>query len=65
MKMTDEQVLCPNCHSRLVGKLGSEGRYFCRNCYVEFVLQDERAEIFSIAEDGSLSAVKEEYGGDS
>ncbi len=48
--MVGDQMRCPVCNSRKVGKIG-ENRYFCWDCQVEF---NNAAEIYSITEEGNL-----------
>jgi hypothetical protein len=46
-------VICPSCGSREVGYLpGSQ--YYCWNCFVQFTVGDNRAEVYEVEEDGSL-----------
>lgn len=51
--MAGENMKCPVCCSRQVGKIG-ENRYFCWNCNVEF---NNAAEVYDISEEGTLMKI--------
>jgi len=42
---------CPVCGGKSVGQVGLN-QYYCWDCYIEY---DSKNQIFSIAEDGTLS----------
>ncbi len=44
---------CPVCGSRQIGRINTT-TFFCRDCYLEF---NEKKQVFSIAEDGSLAQI--------
>ncbi|NLW06784.1 MAG: hypothetical protein GX039_02205 [Clostridia bacterium] len=43
---------CPNCNSKSIGKINNN-QYYCWDCFVEF---NDRRQIFTVAEDGTLMA---------
>lgn len=45
--------MCPNCGSRLVGKIGAR-QFYCRSCYVEFSWRGVAWEVFEVDMDGEL-----------
>ncbi|MDD2421834.1 MAG: hypothetical protein PHC60_01935 [Heliobacteriaceae bacterium] len=47
---------CPLCGGNQVGRVGVS-QYYCWRCYVEF---NERNEVFTVGEDGSLVALTAE-----
>lgn len=51
---------CPNCGSRLVGKIGTR-QYYCWNCYVEFSQRGSAWQVYEVDTEGSL--VPHEAGG--
>lgn len=50
-----ENVTCPVCHSRVIGRLGNS-QYYCWDCCVQFSRTDRGVQTFRIDEDGSLVA---------
>ncbi|MDU2065312.1 MAG: hypothetical protein E6713_10785 [Sporomusaceae bacterium] len=46
---------CPACGKKAIGKVGVD-QYYCWECCVEFVFQDDHYEIFTIDDDGALVA---------
>ena len=44
---------CPNCGGRGTGKIGNQ-HYFCRDCCVEFFLNEEQFVIFGLDDQGEL-----------
>ena len=51
----EENITCPACHSRLVGRLGNS-QYYCWDCCVQFNRTDRGVQTFHIDEDGTLVA---------
>ncbi len=47
---------CPNCESRIIGKIGVE-RYYCHDCCVEFD-GGESGGIYSIDDEGNLMSLE-------
>lgn len=45
--------ICPACGGRDIGRVGS-GRYYCRDCCVEFAYKQDQLKIYSVADDGTL-----------
>ncbi|CAM3888249.1 hypothetical protein ALPO108162_11190 [Alicyclobacillus pomorum] len=43
---------CPTCNGYNIGKIG-RNHFFCRECYVEFVIKAGYIEIYEINDDGS------------
>lgn len=46
-------MVCPNCGSRLVGRIGNQ-QYYCRNCFVEFVQRAGEWRVFKLDAEGAL-----------
>ncbi len=46
-------MACPNCGSRLVGKIGNR-QFYCWNCCVEFSRRGNEWEVFHVDQDGVL-----------
>lgn len=44
---------CPNCGSRLVGKIGTR-QFYCWNCCVEFSQRGNTWEVYHVDQDGVL-----------
>ena len=53
---------CPNCGGRGTGKIGNQ-HYFCRDCYVEFFLDEEQFLIFGLDDQGELIPAQYQSGG--
>ncbi len=47
---------CPNCHSKDIGKIGSN-HYYCWNCFIELTVSDNIIHVHQVEEDGSLSSL--------
>lgn len=47
--------ICPVCHSKSVGKIGSN-QYYCWDCCIEFLEQKNKVSVFEVADDGTLLA---------
>ncbi len=53
------RVICPNCSSKDIGKIGTN-QYYCWNCYVELsVAGDQVSSIYQVEEDGSLQSLND------
>lgn len=46
-------MICPCCGSREVGYLPAN-QYYCWQCFVQFVVGDNSAEVYEVEEDGTL-----------
>lgn len=46
-------MVCPNCGSKLVGKIGAR-QYYCWECYVEFSRRGNGWQVFELDAEGSL-----------
>lgn len=46
-------MVCPNCGSRLVGRIGNH-QYYCRDCFVEFVQRAGKWRVFELDAEGML-----------
>ncbi len=46
-----KEVNCPNCGSRLTGKIGTR-HYYCWSCFVEFTWKGNRWEIYHLDPEG-------------
>jgi hypothetical protein len=51
-------MTCPLCNGKSVGKVGVK-HYFCRDCYVEFIVHGDRVQVYEVEDDGSLVALAE------
>lgn len=53
------RVICPNCGSKDIGKIGTN-QYYCWNCFVELsVSGDQVSSIFQVEEDGTLQSLND------
>ncbi|WP_126429706.1 hypothetical protein [Brevibacillus marinus] len=53
------RVICPNCSSKDIGKIGSN-QYYCWNCFVELSVDGNRvSSIYQVEEDGSLHSLND------
>ncbi|EST56514.1 hypothetical protein T458_04280 [Brevibacillus panacihumi W25] len=53
------RVICPNCSSKDVGKIGTN-QYYCWNCYIEMSVSNEQiASVYQVEEDGSLHSLND------
>lgn len=53
------RVVCPNCQSKDIGKIGTN-QYYCWNCYVELSVAGEQVNsIYQVEEDGSLQSLND------
>jgi ribosomal protein L37AE/L43A len=58
------KVICPNCGSKDIGKIGTN-QYYCWNCFVELsVAGDQVSSIYQVEEDGSLHSLNDLFFGD-
>lgn len=49
-------LICPNCHSRDIGKIANN-QYYCWNCFIELTVEGDRLTLNQVEEDGSLSSL--------
>lgn len=47
--------VCPVCGQHEIGRIGTD-QYYCWNCCVEFVVNNDAVKVFQIETDGSLVA---------
>lgn len=53
------RVICPNCSSKDVGKIGTN-QYYCWNCFIEMSVSNEQiASVYQVEEDGSLHSLND------
>lgn len=53
------RVICPNCQSKDIGKIGTN-QYYCWNCFVELSVAGEQvSSIYQVEEDGSLQSLND------
>lgn len=53
-------MACPNCGSKLIGKIGAS-QFYCWTCCVEFYKRGNAFEVFEVDQDGVL--VPQAHGG--
>lgn len=46
-------MTCPNCGSRVVGKIGNR-QFYCWNCYVEFTQRSNGYAVYEVDAEGVL-----------
>lgn len=46
-------MLCPLCKQKFVGKIGNN-QFYCRECFVEFRINNDEITIYEVYDDGSL-----------
>lgn len=51
-----EQVECPNCSRKDIGKIGVN-QYYCWNCFIELSIVKGRLSLHQVEEDGSLTSL--------
>lgn len=49
-------LVCPNCNSKDIGKIGSQ-QFYCWNCFIELSVLGSELAIHQIEADGSLSSL--------
>lgn len=49
------ELICPNCHSKDIGKIGIN-QYYCWNCFIELSVSNGMIHTHQVEEDGSLSS---------
>ncbi|MEE6449722.1 hypothetical protein RAH41_04010 [Gottfriedia acidiceleris] len=49
-------VICPNCHSKDLGKIGVN-QYYCWGCYIELTINKGMIYTHQVEEDGTLSSL--------
>ncbi|MDR1320916.1 MAG: hypothetical protein LBK56_05770 [Gracilibacteraceae bacterium] len=52
-------MICVNCGSRLVGKIGVD-QYYCCDCCVEFKSESNHVVVYNLEEDGTL-VMRQDY----
>lgn len=52
---------CPQCGGRNVGKVGT-GQFFCRECYIEFAVNQRGVRMYRVELDGELSRIEGDSG---
>ncbi|USK84188.1 hypothetical protein LIT35_17400 [Peribacillus asahii] len=50
------EIICPNCRSKDVGKIGVN-QYYCWGCFIEMSLANGLISTHQVEEDGSLSSL--------
>jgi ribosomal protein L37AE/L43A len=59
MEVNVMRVICPNCGSKDVGKIGTN-QYYCWNCFIEMsVAGDQISSVYQVEEDGSLHSLND------
>ena len=53
--------ICPFCHSKSVGKIGSN-QFYCWDCCIEFLEQKDDVLMFEVTDDGGLSVLEDAIG---
>ncbi len=51
-----ENMRCPNCNSKDIGKIGNH-QFYCWSCYIELTVNGEKMSVFQVEEDGTLSCL--------
>ncbi|MFZ5968422.1 MAG: hypothetical protein ACOYVK_14810 [Bacillota bacterium] len=51
-----DKMKCPNCKSDKIGKIGAK-RYYCRDCYFEFVERQNKIILYAADEDGKQTKI--------
>lgn len=53
------RVICPNCQSKDIGKIGTN-QYYCWNCFIEMSVDgDQISSVYQVEEDGSLHSLND------
>lgn len=52
-------MVCPNCHSRCLGRVGVD-QYYCWDCCVEWVEAEDGPHLFAVDEEGELQTLAAE-----
>jgi ribosomal protein L37AE/L43A len=47
---------CPNCNSKDIGKIGSH-QFYCWGCFIELAVNGEKMSVYQVEEDGTLSSL--------
>lgn len=50
------ELVCPSCGGRAIGKVGTD-QFYCWDCCVEFLLDDDEIEVFEVDPDGDLVSI--------
>ncbi|WP_416149240.1 hypothetical protein ACM26V_23820 [Salipaludibacillus sp. HK11] len=56
-------MLCPNCKSKDIGKIGTN-QYYCWNCFIELSVSDRQLHLHQVEADGSLSSLDDLFAED-
>lgn len=51
------QIRCPLCQSRSIGRVGSE-QYYCWDCCIEFAVTRGGVRLFRVDSEGELQALE-------
>ncbi|KKB36372.1 hypothetical protein [Bacillus thermotolerans] len=51
-------IICPNCRSKEIGKIGSS-QFYCWNCFIELSVSKNLISVHQVEEDGSLSSLND------
>lgn len=54
-------LLCPGCHGKNVGKVGT-GQFYCWDCFIEFQVSSRGTRLFRVESDGELSRIEQSVG---
>lgn len=49
-------MICPNCHGKDIGKIGTN-QYYCWNCFIELSVLGDRLSVHQVEKDGTLSSL--------
>ncbi len=49
-------MICPNCNSKDIGKIGSN-QYYCWGCFIELAVSGEKMSVYQVEKDGTLSSL--------
>ncbi|AKP47916.1 MULTISPECIES: hypothetical protein [Bacillus] len=49
-------LICPNCQSKDIGKIGIN-QYYCWNCFIELTVSNQMIYTHQVEEDGSLTSL--------
>ncbi len=54
---------CPNCNSKDIGKIGSH-QFYCWGCFIELTVNGDKMSVYQVEEDGTLSSLDDLFFGD-
>lgn len=49
-------MICPNCHGKDIGKIGTN-QYYCWNCFIELSVLGDRLSVHQVEKDGTLCSL--------